>query len=356
MGNPIAKSSAAFIALGTNMDKGLLDLGELLGIKQITETEFKTDLDGYITADGAYINARSATQDASNAFQEKLDELSTLLQKTRNVLAASFGSTYSTVWAQAGFINASTQVPKRIDDKLGLAVSLVSFLGTHPTYEQPTLGVTKAGIEASRTATVTAQQAYGTAQITQKDKSRARDTAYETLATDMRTVIKNLSEILEANDPRWLAFGLNMPGADVTPSQPINVTATVDASGNIVVTCDPVALATRYRARMLRVGVDPDYRLAASGPAAMLVIGGVLPGQTVQIVMQAVNGSTQSVTSQPVLVTMPLPPVKAEERRQSAPATAKAAEAPVLPDVTLSLPATNGSRNGHADLTSVRSE
>lgn len=353
MANAISKSSAAFIGLGTKMHAGLVQYAEPLEIKQITAEEFKTDLDAFISCDGGFIDARSATQVASNTFHDALDALSTGLQKTRNVLAASFGSTWSTAWAQVGFINSSTQVPARIEDKLGLAVSLASFFGRHPGYEQPTLGVTKAQMELLRSNAVATQQAYADAQVTQKQMGDARDGAYNTLATDMRIVIKNLSEILEPNDPRWLAFGLNMPGANVTPSQPINVTATIDGNGKILVTCDAVALALRYRARVMRIGIDADYTLAASGPTPMLVVKDVLPGQTVQIVIQAVNGTAQGVPSQPVLVTMPLPQVKTEERRQSGAATAKAAEAPVLPEVVV--PATNGSRNGHDEIVNVRS-
>src|SRR3954447_3631126 len=98
MANAIPTSSPVFIALGTNIDRGLLDLGDHLGFKQMTEAEFKASLDAYIAADGGYLNSRSATQMASDLFQEMLVELDTLLQKTRNVLAASFGSKYSTIW------------------------------------------------------------------------------------------------------------------------------------------------------------------------------------------------------------------------------------------------------------------
>lgn len=182
---------------------------------------------------------------------------------------------------------------------------------------------------------------------TQKTKGDANDAAYTGLAIAMRTVIDVLGKVLGADDPRWLAFGLNMPGANVTPSQPINVTATVDAFGStILVTCDAVALATRYRARMLRVGVEAEYQLVASGIEPMLSIGGVLAGQTVKIVVQAVNGQVQGVPSAPVEITVALAK------------TAAAAAAAVVPEVTAfdtsAAPASNGSRNGHAEVVSAR--
>ncbi|MGI9115642.1 MAG: hypothetical protein ACR2FX_11555 [Chthoniobacterales bacterium] len=57
---------------------------------------------------------------------------------------------------------------------------------------------------------------------------------------------------------------------------------------------------------MLRVGVETEYQLVASGIEPMLSIGGVLTGQTVKIVVQAVNGQVQGVPSAPVEITVAL--------------------------------------------------
>ena len=65
----------------------------------------------------------------------------------------------------------------------------------------------------------------------------------------MRALTKNLEGMLAKNDPRWLAFGLNMPGTSVTPGRPVNVTAQLDETGAIVAQCAATALATRYRWR-----------------------------------------------------------------------------------------------------------
>ncbi len=76
---------------------------------------------------------------------------------------------------------------------------------------------------------------------------------------------------------------------------------------------------------MKLVGVQSEYQLAASSPAPMAAIAGVLPGQTVEIIVQAVNGSLQSVPSASVTFTVLLP-VKAAE----APAAKVALELPAL--------------------------
>ena len=74
--------------------------------------------------------------------------------------------------------------------------------------------------------------------------------------------------------------------------------------GPLVAQCDGVALASRYRWRMLIVGVKQEYKLGEHDGAAGIDHGGVA-GQTVQIIVQAVNGNLEGVASEPVTFTVP---------------------------------------------------
>ena len=69
----------------------------------------------------------------------------------------------------------------------------------------------------------------------------------------------------------------------------MHLTAHTDDTGAVVVQCDAVPLATRYRWRMLIVGVQTEYQLAASTTEPLASIGDVAAGQTVQIIVQAVK-------------------------------------------------------------------
>src|SRR5439155_24719002 len=108
--------------------------------------------------------------------------------------------------------------------------------------------------------------------------------------------LDNLRNVLASDDTRWLSFGLQMPATITTPGQPVNLSAHLDDTGAIVVQCDAVPLTTRYRWRMLLVGLQQDYQLAASTPWPIGSIAGVPPGQTAQIIVQAVNNGLQGVT------------------------------------------------------------
>jgi hypothetical protein len=211
----------------------------------------------------------------------------------------------------AGWVRKSQhRDPQNAADQLGLALRLVGFFTANPSYEVASMKVTAAHGTTLRDAAVTSQQALATAVVALNNVSIRWQSAYDTLVGTMRSLIKILAASMGGSDPRWNAFGLNQPDANTTPGKPMNVTAHLDHHGNIVVQCDRESYATRYRWRMLRVGIATKYSLAASSVDPVGLIGSVLPGQTAQIIAQAVNGALQGVASDPIQFTVP-PEVKA---------------------------------------------
>ncbi len=303
--NHLPTNSAQLIGLGQKMYSGTVQFGAAIPITMITAAQLQTDLEAFITQEAEFNAARSARLAASLTFQETMAPVYEWLLGVSNTLATRFGTRWSTEWAQAGFINRSTGIPTRIEERLGLVLSLMKFFTANPGYEVPALKQTAAEGTALRTAALAAQTALADAEVALSASGEAWTTAHETLVAEMRALIKNLEGRLAKDDPRWLAFGLQMPATSGTPGQPVNLSAQGDESGAIVVQCDAVPLATRYRWRMLLVGVESEFKLAVSTTAPLGVIAGVLPGQTVEIVVQAVNGNKQGVASAPVIFTVP---------------------------------------------------
>lgn len=248
-----------------------------------------------------------------------LGELDPWLGAVKSVLVGCFGTRWSTAWAQAGFTNSTTQIPVRVADCLTLAGRLAAFFTASPSYEVPSMLATAAQGNLLQGAALAAKAALAKATRTQGTVGQTWTEAFTALTDEMWSLVKILQATLNDDDTRWLAFGLPMPATPSTPGKPANVSAQLDASGAILAQCDAEALATRYRARMMILGVDGDYVLAASGKSPLLSIPGVEPGRTVQIIMQAVNGNLQGVASDPVVFTVPvaapsvaavIPPVK----------------------------------------------
>lgn len=331
--NSIPTNSAQLIGLAQKMHTGIVQLGAAIPITMLTAAQLQSALDAFVTQDGAFNAARSARQTASDSYQTATGAVYDWLLAVSNMLATRFGTRWNTEWAQAGFINHSTGIPAKIEERLGLALALVGFFTANPSYEVPSMNLTAAQGTALRTAALTAQQAVTAAVVALNTIGDTWTTAYDALTALMRTLIKNLEGKLAKNDPRWLAFGLQMPATSATPGQPLNLTAHTDGTGAIVVQCDAVPLATRYRWRMLLVGVQTDYQLAASSVPPLATIPGVLPGQTVQLLVQAVNGSLQGVASEPLIFT--LPGAQAKE--------------PIASPVALEVPHANGRSNGHSN-------
>ena len=165
--------------------------------------------------------------------------------------------------------------------------------------------VTAAKALALGTAVQAETQTLAAAEVALSTIGQAWDASYATLAQAMRDLIKLLGVSLGKDDPRWLAFGLKMPAMNSTPGQPQNLAAHPDGAGVLVVQCDAQALATRYRWRMRIVGAQTEYVLAASTTDPMASIRDVLPGHTVELRVQAVNGTLQGVASEPILFTLP---------------------------------------------------
>lgn len=156
-------------------------------------------------------------------------------------------------------------------------------------------------------------------------------------------VVTNLDKKLAKDDPRWLAFGLQMPSTQTTPSAPTGLHATVMDS-QILLECDAMPFATRYRFRTKIVRLDTKCKLAASSLTPLAVLEGAAVGITLEIIAQAVNGGSQSVASEPILVTMPATPAAAK------PAVSEEELAPLAAIA----PNGNGNGNGNGSLAASR--
>ena len=304
--NDIPTNSAQLIGLAQKIHTGIVELGLEIPITMVTAAEVQTDLNAFIAADGNFNAARSARLAASDVFQGRMVTLYEWLLGVSNVLLTRFGTRWSSAWAQAGFINHSTGIPARVEERLGLALSLVNFFTANPTFEVPSMNLTAAQGTTLRNAALAAQGTVTTAAVDLKVCGDAREAAYETLVAAMRALIKNLEGKLTKDDPRWLAFGLNMPGTSVTPGQPVEVEVQLGEAGELVVQCEEVPLAKRYRWRTRIVGMEQAFQLAARTTEPLAVIGEVMAGQTVEIIVQAVNGNNQGVASEPVFFTLPV--------------------------------------------------
>jgi hypothetical protein len=213
------------------MHEGVVALAKPIGITLVTAAQIQAALTAFTTVESAFNTARSTKQAASDAFHTAEAAVAAWLGVVRAVLTGHYGSRWSTLWAQAGFINHSTAVPARIAERLALAESVTGFLTLNPAMEVPNLNVTAAYGTTLRNTALTTQQAVMTATVSLGTIGQTWTTAYDTLISVMRDLISNLGRKLSGDDPRWLAFGLQMPATVTTPGKPQNLNASFDELG-----------------------------------------------------------------------------------------------------------------------------
>ena len=177
-----------------------------------------------------------------------MTDLDDWLVVVRGILIGDFGNRWNTMWAQAGFVQPSTAIPKRLQAKIALALKLSQFFTANPSYEVASKDVTAAKATALRNAVVSAQGALQTKDVALTTASDALEAAQVALVKEMRMLIDILAGLLGKDDPRWEAFGLNRPGMDTTPAAPTGLRATVMGS-QVLLENDSTPLATRYRYR-----------------------------------------------------------------------------------------------------------
>ena len=341
--NPIPTGAKATSNLAGKMASGINKEGASVPVTVITQAQMLANRTAYNTAETTFNNNRKELKDAYTTFHTAENALTKWLGTSRSVLTTSFGQRWSADWAAAGYVNNSTAVPSQIDQRIGLANSLVEFLTEDPSYEVADLDFTAAYGLGVYTAAVAGQTDVARTEQNLRDSDIVRAEARTTLVRGMRGLIKNLEARLLPNDPRWLAFGLQMPATHTTPAKPQGLTLTL-LDGNVIqATCAATALARRYRWRMRQVGPGYTFELVASTTEPVAFISPVPAGVMVEIIVQAVNENLQSVASDPVYLEIPATPVAEAE---------KAAEA--LTPAAPALPATNGSRNGDKALSGAR--
>lgn len=336
--NPIPTGAKPTSNLAGKMATGITNTGPSVPVTVITAPQMSANRTTFNDAETGFNATRKGLKGSYTTFHTAEDDLTKWLGTSRAVLTTSFGQRWSADWAAAGYVNHSTAVPGQIGERIGLANNLVEFLTANPSYEVSDLDFTAAYGSGVYDSAVAGQNGVATAERAMKDGDSARANARRTLVDGMRGLIKNLEAKLAPNDSRWLQFGLQIPATHVTPTKPQGLILTLSGNDSIQAICAATPLAKRYRWRMRVVGPGYTFQLVASTTEPLAIIAPVPPGVMVEIIVQAVNGNLQSVSSDPVAIEMPLLATVAKE----APATETL---PVAPAAQV----TNGHRNGQIE-------
>jgi hypothetical protein len=301
--NPLPGKLDLLFALAEDMADGAAAHQAAIGLLQNTEARIRADLTAAQTAENAYQTARLAKVNSVAAQNAADSNGKAFIATAKNVLSPILGGSWSTAWAPAGF-TTSLSTPVKIAERMTLLGTLRDYFTAQPTHENAPLGVTSAQAATLFTALSNARSAVNQALVDVGQTRSARDAARRTLEKRMRGLIGELEQLLAADDPRWLAFGLNMPDAAVTPEAPSSVVLTLGGAGEVLADWDDVANASHYRVFKQEVGVDADFVFAGSPSDSDFLIAGVGGGHLLRVKVTVVSGGLESPPSPVAEITL----------------------------------------------------
>jgi hypothetical protein len=198
------------LQLADAMAQGLARHGPWIGLAQIPADDFRVAAQQLRDAENALAGARSAKTMAGKRVIMADKALVAWLTKARLVVMLARGVRWSESWILTGFTHHRTNVPKRVESRIALARALVSFFARHPEF-----GVAFADVTAARGREIYERvtQSREILRVMTSDcatSKQERDAAGRVLRDVVREVASVLSATIDASDPRWLDFGLNL--------------------------------------------------------------------------------------------------------------------------------------------------
>ncbi|MDB6028565.1 MAG: hypothetical protein JWM68_4788, partial [Verrucomicrobiales bacterium] len=290
-------SIAGLINQGGVLVGAATSIGAILGLHHNDKDKLNADLTDLIMAVGGHEQAKAELYDRRTGLKVTATNTCNHLRKGRDILKPVFGYSYSNVWTLLGY-NDSLGVTDRPEDQQVLLQALRTYYMNHPTFEVPLLNLTAAYTETVIQTLTTAQTAVAAQEGAVEATRNVRDEKANQLRTRFSMLNDELSQLMGPLDPRWLTFGLNMPGADETPDKVEGVQVTIIGPTAAAVKWGASARAQYYRIYKRVIGVDADY-VAVGSPADLdFTIENLPAGSMVDVIVTAVNNGGEGARSE----------------------------------------------------------
>ena len=301
--NNIPSSVPEILDLADRCKAGLLAHGASLNILQYTPAGFTTLINALATKQQTFNTARAATAGAFDLVHLQQGKMRTACLMARKILSISFGDDWSAVWVPAGWTNSTTEVPKDVPALKALCTAQTTFLANHADfvvdtvkiiYTQTVFGDLVQNIGPTEDNLASARTAQGTARNNRRADGKA-------LQSELGGLVDLLGRKLDPNSPLWDDFGLNRPGASVTPAAPGLPTLTKIAGAKVLAQTDAVAGATYYRWFTKLEGVDAEFRFHGRTQDPLVELPGQPATGILKVKCEAANEAGPGVPS-PVAV------------------------------------------------------
>ena len=294
--------------------------GAAIGLKQNTEPSIRTDLTALIGVPAgpggvppavpglkSLWNAAKANKTAKTAALRTAESNGRALAMTCiGALKPVLGQQWNSAWNAAGFTGGSIAVPTHPQ---ALLLQLRGYYGTNPAREVKDINgiaCTAAACQAASDAIVAAQKASNQSNTDAGDAQVALQDGIAAGRARAPGLLAELGQLLDDNDPRWLAFGFDLPGHPSSPDVPQNLIVTPGVAGSqtLFVHCDDARRANGYRFTVTNVadGTELAELLTQDAEATF---DSLPAGAKVNVVVTARNATGESQPSASVAAVVP---------------------------------------------------
>ena len=286
---------------------GANQFGVAIGLHHNPEAAIRTDLGDAMTKEEEFQAARSGKKPLSTGVRVQDSNGKAFILLARDVLVPHLGGEWNEAWLEVGFLNNSLKLPSTQPARQALLAKLRDYFTNNPTKENAALNVTAARAATLFTALSDARSALNAQQTVIGQKKGLRDAAVDKLQARMRGLIGELEQLLGPLDPRWLAFGLNMPGAAETPDTAESLVLTLLGPTAIFADWDNALRALRYHVEIFVVGVDTDFRRVQTVEQSEATQTDMPAGRTVRVRIISVNDAGSAPPSAVAEIAVPTP-------------------------------------------------
>jgi hypothetical protein len=222
----------------------------------------------------------------------------TFLQVGRDLFKPTLGNEYSEAWDITGFVG-SLRMPRTGEEVQPVLHGFKTFLTANPAMENVSANITAKRAGELHDELLAARWAHNVQGTTVAEAKLVRDEKAKELRRSLRGLVDELNQFIEPLDPRWLAFGFNMPGASETPDVPENLHVTLIGNTAAALKWDAAPRAEYYRVWKRVVGVDEEL-VAVGSPADVDFTIEALPSNAeIEIAVSAVNNGGESAVGEP---------------------------------------------------------
>jgi hypothetical protein len=195
----------------------------------------------------------------------------------------------------AGWPDDSIAVPSTPEELQPLGEKLTAYFLAHPADENahPKVNVTKLRAESLTTVLAAARAAETKLDADILTATGTLKGAAKNFRKRLRGLVGELTQKLDDMSPHWVAMGFHRPGAPDSPDQVLDMILTALGGGKLRVQCDPAPRKDYFQIQVQIVGVDEDYRLAASPQESDKILEDFAAGTVVNVRMRAVNETGQ---------------------------------------------------------------